>query len=1568
MLKKLLNLTLAVLVVFGTLGPAPFLAVIAHAATPDTISYQGRLRDELGVAVADGDYDFTFTLFDAAEVGVEDWTEAQTVAVTDGYFSVQLGSVDPFNDGLGEETDLNSARWLEVQVVNDADEVETLEPRVAINSVAYAMTSRAIESLAVAPAVDDSYGGRMYFDTTDGELYVFVEGAPGAWVSTTDTGPDTNLGTDDLALTGNRTLTMDGFSLTLDGDDDVIFDANGDTRFGGGFEEEGDGGITAFGNGFLSIDGNLVVDGDSDLTLTEIGGGYTDTGTTLFANGDISSAGNLIVDGTSTLTGDLTVSGAVVLPEGSVDSAEILDGSIVDADLAGGAYASITTVGNLTDLTVDGTLGVAGNTSLSTLEVSGVADLLDALNVGGGSGGSGSTLGTDGSATFDGLLSANGGITVDGGVFTVADETGSVSTDGDLNVGTNASIAGTLDVEGLLSSNGGVSLGDQALTGTTGTVGYTNWNVAANGNISTTGELSVDGQSVLDGVVSVGDGYGFTGITLSSGGNIQANGSLTVDGDATMLSADFGGGYGSGGATIAADGSGSFEGIIAGAGGLDVDGGDIYLNNNSLFNTNINTGASAGSVTIGGTAGNVIDIGTDDSIADTIGIGSSLDALTISSSGLNVASTGAITGALTVQVGGGYNDILDGGATFGDEGDISANGTLTIGSTSSFGGLLSADGGITVDAGAFTVTDATGDVHTDGTLEVDGLSTLTGGITADDGISNTALTWGILESGDAYFENVDLGGGFAGGGSTFSSTGAISIAGALTADGGITADGGVFTIADATGAIHTGSTLDVDGGANIADTTAGSDVTMGNSTGNLSFLSDNVDFTLTDGADGVFKLTNPGTTRDFISVDTGVAEKITIGNTLDQTVINGGSVNISTSAQSTISIGNASGTTSIGFTSGTGAQTFTSSYASGGAGAAFILNDTALTSGTLLSADLRGTSGTGVNFAYGGVVAQAGSVTGLSVNLGNLTGADGFNATGLNMVLNGQTFSGSGTENLTGLNILSDAALVQETLAGTVNWAGIKTTVPATTQTTGVVNASGSISILPSGNTSGTVNGFQVTTVATGPGAGTMNGLLIGNVTTPGAGTENAIKIGAGWDSQISGTGWSVNATGFATFGGGLSIGGSETGFADADTTPSVLGGSNFRYANVGGATTITDFDDGVTGQVIFVRAGITDDILDCTANANFVCGTGDITIGSNDSTVWYLNDAGSWVLVSMMDSSDNQGAGNGFDYAEYFPSHAELSPGDVVTVDATGVEFVKKSEQAYDRAAVGVVSTQPGMVIGEPTVAYAAQIALAGRVPVNVTDENGAVEPGDYLTTSSTPGFAMKATEAGAVIGVALESFAGTSGQVKMKVANFWYAPPTSVASSLQGSDGSVLSSGSISADTVIVAEHLVGSSDMAGRAHIVAGDTRVHVDFEEEYAYQPIVNATLRSNVNIEGYWWIEEESSTGFDIVLDGTLGSDVEFNWIAVGVDGGEVSVSDGSTREIELYVLDGSAPTASDEEVVVVADEPAADETPVVEETPVVIEEPVVEETPVVEEAPAEETPVADEPVVEPTVE
>jgi hypothetical protein len=68
------------------------------------------------------------------------------------------------------------------------------------------------------------------------------------------------------------------------------------------------------------------------------------------------------------------------------------------------------------------------------------------------------------------------------------------------------------------------------------------------------------------------------------------------------------------------------------------------------------------------------------------------------------------------------------------------------------------------------------------------------------------------------------------------------------------------------------------------------------------------------------------------------------------------------------------------------------------------------------------------------------------------------------------------------------------------------------------------------------------------------------------------------------------------------------------------------------------------------------------------------------------------------------------------------------------------------------------------------AAVALAGRVPVRVDASYGAVEIGDPLTASPTPGVAMVASAPGFIIGTALEQLAEGTGEVLALVSRSWH------------------------------------------------------------------------------------------------------------------------------------------------------------------------------------------------------
>jgi hypothetical protein len=93
---------------------------------------------------------------------------------------------------------------------------------------------------------------------------------------------------------------------------------------------------------------------------------------------------------------------------------------------------------------------------------------------------------------------------------------------------------------------------------------------------------------------------------------------------------------------------------------------------------------------------------------------------------------------------------------------------------------------------------------------------------------------------------------------------------------------------------------------------------------------------------------------------------------------------------------------------------------------------------------------------------------------------------------------------------------------------------------------------------------------------------------------------------------------------------------------------------------------------------------------------------------------------------------------------------------------YVELCKGKYDKRVVGIVSKNATMIIGSRGQM---PVALMGRVFVKATDENGEIEIGDLLTTSSKEGFAMKCNSMnkcqGSVLGKALQSLEGEQGQI---------------------------------------------------------------------------------------------------------------------------------------------------------------------------------------------------------------
>jgi hypothetical protein len=118
------------------------------------------------------------------------------------------------------------------------------------------------------------------------------------------------------------------------------------------------------------------------------------------------------------------------------------------------------------------------------------------------------------------------------------------------------------------------------------------------------------------------------------------------------------------------------------------------------------------------------------------------------------------------------------------------------------------------------------------------------------------------------------------------------------------------------------------------------------------------------------------------------------------------------------------------------------------------------------------------------------------------------------------------------------------------------------------------------------------------------------------------------------------------------------------------------------------------------------------------------------------------------------------------------VEPGSVMVIGQDGA--LLESAQAYDKRVAGVVSGggdyKPGIVLDRRELAQNRKsIALLGKVYCKVDASRAPVEVGDLLTTSPTPGHAMKAADPrkvfGAVIGKALRPLATGHGLIPILV-----------------------------------------------------------------------------------------------------------------------------------------------------------------------------------------------------------
>jgi len=231
-----------------------------------------------------------------------------------------------------------------------------------------------------------------------------------------------------------------------------------------------------------------------------------------------------------------------------------------------------------------------------------------------------------------------------------------------------------------------------------------------------------------------------------------------------------------------------------------------------------------------------------------------------------------------------------------------------------------------------------------------------------------------------------------------------------------------------------------------------------------------------------------------------------------------------------------------------------------------------------------------------------------------------------------------------------------------------------------------------------------------------------------------------------------------------------------------------------------------------------------------------------------------------------------GFDVAEqYQATDGSLNAGDVVSLAGESFEnhkvgsYVERSSIESDQKIIGVVSTNPGLTLGGETKGDWVKVALTGRVPVNVSTINGEIAAGDFLTSSLTPGVAVKADKPGMVLGRAIQDFSCTGGEllctgkVEMYVNVSWYTPAISTSPAATDKPTST------SAETI------------TGYAIVKAGDPSISIRYWKPFERLPVLTVVAKqSSVSFK----ITDETESGFTITLSEPLSEDIMFVWVAI----------------------------------------------------------------------------------------
>lgn len=127
-------------------------------------------------------------------------------------------------------------------------------------------------------------------------------------------------------------------------------------------------------------------------------------------------------------------------------------------------------------------------------------------------------------------------------------------------------------------------------------------------------------------------------------------------------------------------------------------------------------------------------------------------------------------------------------------------------------------------------------------------------------------------------------------------------------------------------------------------------------------------------------------------------------------------------------------------------------------------------------------------------------------------------------------------------------------------------------------------------------------------------------------------------------------------------------------------------------------------------------------------------------------------LLFAIFPINHAQAQFNSLGIATYLPIQGQIEDGDIIVTSDKGYT---RSSVPYEIGIIGVVSINPAISLKTESAQTGYPVVSAGTAYVKVSNENGDIKKGDFITSSQTRGTGMKAEGSGFILGTSLEDVA---------------------------------------------------------------------------------------------------------------------------------------------------------------------------------------------------------------------